>query len=98
MGENTIQISVNLVYVFSLGILCIISLLLAVFYDQRRLLKQKIQASTSSQAPKPKFIATKSGRVMVTREKIPVIYNDDDKIWQREQSEKATRRRDDGSE
>lgn len=90
---ETIQISINVAYVLCLGILCVISLLIAIYYDQKKLLKLREQKKEPS--PVMQKIVTRSGRVLVQRPKKSVVYNDDDKLWAMEQGE---RRGDDGPE
>lgn len=83
--EPTVTISLNVLYLISLCLVCIISLLIAIYYDQRQLRKQKPEPTISPY----RTVVSKSGRVLVPKTKMPVVYNDDEKLWRREQDEKA---------
>ena len=83
--EPTVTISLNVLYLISLCLICIVSLLIAIYYDQRQLRKQKPEPAISPY----RTVVSKSGRVLVPKTKMPVVYNDDEKLWRREQDEKA---------
>lgn len=83
--EPTVTISVNALYLIVLCLVCIISLLIAIYYDQRQLRKQKPDTTPSLYTK----VVSKSGRVLVPKKKMPVVYNDDEKLWRLEQDEKA---------
>lgn len=81
-----VTISFNLAYMIFIGILCIITLLLAIYFDQKKLIKTRQDNFVAP--PKHQFVASKSGRVLVSTPKRKMIVNDDGKIYLREQEEK----------
>lgn len=71
--------------VLGLSVVSIISLLVSVHFEIRKL---QIFRPTSLE-PKPQYLASKSGKVYVATLKRKVIYNDDEKLWLKEQEKRS---------